>query len=103
MPLPTSRSPIARWGLLLSAGALLASCGDDARQRNPITGPAALPPSLVRASAVGKSFTLDADFDQGTLVNVNHDAPNGNQLQLNSSSGTVPFIWVALSQRCTIA
>ena len=48
-------------------------------------------------------YTLDADFDQGTLVNVNHDAPNSNQLQLNSSSGTFPFIWIALSQRCTIA
>ena len=48
-------------------------------------------------------YTLDADFDQGTLINVNHDAPNSNQLQLNSSSGTFPFIWIALSQRCTIA
>jgi hypothetical protein len=48
-------------------------------------------------------YTTDADFDQGTLVNVNHDAPNNNQLQLNESSGTFPFIWVALSQRCTIA
>jgi uncharacterized repeat protein (TIGR01451 family) len=48
-------------------------------------------------------YTLDADFDQGTLVNVNHDAPNSNQLQLNTASGTFPFIWVALSLRCTIA
>jgi hypothetical protein len=48
--------------------------------------------------------TVDADFDKGTLVNVNHDAPNGNQLQLNSGqSGTFKFIWVALSGRCTIA
>jgi hypothetical protein len=48
-------------------------------------------------------YTLDANFDQGTLVNVNHDAPNSNQLQLNTESGTFPFIWIALSQRCTIA
>jgi hypothetical protein len=48
-------------------------------------------------------YTTDADFDQGTLVNVNHDAPNNNQLQLNETSGAFPFIWVALSQRCTIA
>jgi hypothetical protein len=48
-------------------------------------------------------YTTDADFDQGTLVNVNHDAPNSNQLQLNTVSGTFPFIWIALSQRCTIA
>jgi uncharacterized repeat protein (TIGR01451 family) len=57
------------------------------------------------APVVGSNvlYTVDADFDQGTLVNVNHDAPNSNQLQLNSSSGTFPFIWIALSQRCTIA
>jgi streptogramin lyase len=48
-------------------------------------------------------YTLDADFDQGTLVNLNHDAPNANQLQLNTTSGTFPFIWIALSLRCTIA
>ncbi len=48
-------------------------------------------------------YTLDADFDQGLKVNLNHDAPNGDQLQLNTASGTFPFIWVALSQRCTIA
>ncbi len=62
--------------------------------------------SLLLAStawAQSRTFTLDADFDEGTLVNVNHNAPNNNQLQLNTSSGTFPFIWVALSQRCTIA
>ena len=48
-------------------------------------------------------YTSDADFDQGTLVNVNHDTPNNDQLQLNTESGTFPFIWIALSQRCTIA
>ena len=48
-------------------------------------------------------YTLDADFDQGTLTNVNHDAPNNDQLQLNESTSTFPFIWIALSQRCTIA
>ncbi|MCA1707593.1 MAG: hypothetical protein LC808_31710, partial [Actinobacteria bacterium] len=49
------------------------------------------------------TYTDDADFEKGTLVNVNHDAPNNNQLQLNKTSGTFRFIWVALSQRCTIA
>lgn len=48
-------------------------------------------------------YTLDADFDKGTLVNVNHDAPRNNQLQLNATTSTFPFIWVALSVRCTIA
>jgi hypothetical protein len=49
------------------------------------------------------TYTLDADFNKGTMVNVNHDAPNGNQLQLNTETSTFPFIWVALSVRCTIA
>ncbi|MEX0817212.1 MAG: hypothetical protein WD027_07185, partial [Gaiellales bacterium] len=44
-------------------------------------------------------YTLDAQFDQGTLVNVNHDAPRNNQLQLNATTSTFPFIWVALSVR----
>jgi hypothetical protein len=60
-------------------------------------------PASGTVSGTNVNYTLDIDFDQGTLVNVNHDAPNNNQLQLNSSSGTFPFIWIALSQRCTIA
>jgi hypothetical protein len=48
------------------------------------------------------TYTLDGDFDKGTLVNTNHDAPNNNQLQLNKNTSTFPFIWIALSQRCTI-
>lgn len=57
------------------------------------------------ASVPGTSvtYTTDADFDQGVLTNVNHDAPNNDQLQLNETTSTFPFIWVALSQRCTIA
>jgi streptogramin lyase len=49
------------------------------------------------------TYTLDADFQKGTLVNVNHDAPNSNQLQLNAETSTFPSIWVSLSLRCTIA
>ena len=58
---------------------------------------------MLTTSGTNNLYTLDADFDQGTLVNINHDAPNNNQLQLNTTSGTFPFVWVALSQRCTIA
>ena len=50
-----------------------------------------------------QQYTTDAQFNEGTLVNVNHDTPTDNQLQLNRASGTFPFIWIALSQRCTIA
>lgn len=49
------------------------------------------------------AYTVDADFDRGTSVNVNHTAPNTNQLQLNTATTTFPFIWIALSGRGTIA
>ena len=29
-----------------------------------------------------ETYTLDTEFDVGTLVNVNHESPNNNQLQL---------------------
>ena len=47
-------------------------------------------------------YTFDADFDQGILVNVNHNAPNNDQLQLNSQATAFNFIWVAASGRGTI-
>jgi sugar lactone lactonase YvrE len=54
-------------------------------------------------SGADVTYTSDADWDQGTLVNTNHTAPNSNQLQLNEDTSTFPFIWVALSARGTIA
>lgn len=54
-------------------------------------------------TGVDVTYSTDEDFDKGVLVNVTHTAPNSHQLQLNQSSGAFPFIWVALSQRCTIA
>ncbi len=48
------------------------------------------------------TYTLDADFDQGTLAGVNHDAPNNNQLQLNGQGQPFGFIWIAASGRGTI-
>ena len=47
-------------------------------------------------------YTLDADFDKGTAVNLNHEVVP-DQLQLNEDTSTFPFVWVSLSQRCTIA
>jgi uncharacterized repeat protein (TIGR01451 family) len=46
-------------------------------------------------------YTLDADFDQGVLFNVNHDAPNHDELRLNQVTTPFPFIWVAASVRGT--
>ena len=48
------------------------------------------------------TYTLDADFDQGTLLNVNHDFPNNNQLQLNSVSTPFPYVNIACSARGTV-
>jgi streptogramin lyase len=60
---------------------------------------------VLTTSAAGvdpRTFTLDADFDRGTLVNLNHDAPNGDQLQLNGISGEPGFIWVSVSTTGTV-
>ncbi len=45
-----------------------------------------------------RTYTLDADFDEGTLVNVNHDAPNNGQLQLDvTTSPELPSMQTARS------
>lgn len=46
---------------------------------------------------------LDADFDLGALINLNHTAPNNNQLQLNppGQAGSFPFVNIACSGRGT--
>ncbi len=31
-------------------------------------------------NTVSRTYTLDADFDEGNMINVNHDAPNNDQL-----------------------
>jgi YVTN family beta-propeller protein len=46
------------------------------------------------------TYTLDADFDEGTLINVVHDP--SDQLQLDDTTTPFPFIWVAASARGTI-
>lgn len=48
-----------------------------------------------------RTYTTDADFDLGTLINVNHDSPNNNQLQLNRLSTPFPFVNIAASARGT--
>jgi DNA-binding beta-propeller fold protein YncE len=50
-----------------------------------------------------KTFTLDKDFDEGSLVNINHDDPQKDQLQLNTAGKAINYIWIALSGRGTIA
>lgn len=57
------------------------------------------------SSALGDSgsrtYTLDADFDEGTLINVTHDTVP-DQLQLIDQGEAFNFIWVAASGRGTI-
>ena len=48
-----------------------------------------------------KTFTLDADFDLGNLLNLNHTSPNNNQLQLNTVTQPFPFVNIAASARGT--
>jgi hypothetical protein len=48
-----------------------------------------------------RTYTEDADFDEGLFLNLNHD-PNHDQLQIDSVTTTFPFIWIALSGRGTI-
>lgn len=69
---------------------------------------AALTTSLMSVATVASAtppgnpgeYTLNADFNQGTLVNVNYDTPD--QLQLDNESTPFNFIWVAASSRGTI-
>lgn len=49
-----------------------------------------------------RTYTTDADFAEGTLVNLNFDAPNNNQLQLNQGTAAFPFVNIAASNRGTV-
>lgn len=55
------------------------------------------------ASAGSVTYTLDADFDLGTLQNINHDNPNNNQLQLNVSGVGFPILWIANAGEDTLS
>lgn len=48
--------------------------------------------SLVQPSHQ-RTYTIDADFNEGTLVGVEHDTIH-DQLQLSKTNTTLPFIWV---------
>jgi streptogramin lyase len=51
-------------------------------------------------SGTPATYTLDADFDDGSLINVVH-SPN-DQLQLSDKTTAFNFIWVAASSRGTV-
>ena len=47
-----------------------------------------------------RTYTTDADFDQGTQFNVIHDV--ANQLQIDHTAREFDFLWVAVSSKGTI-
>lgn len=47
-----------------------------------------------------RTYTLNADFDQGTLFNVIHET--ANQLELDHTAREFDFLWVAVSSKGTI-
>jgi hypothetical protein len=53
--------------------------------------------------AAEKTYTQDADFAIGLLDGVNYNAPNGNQLQLNSVGTTFPVAWIANAGEDTVS
>jgi len=55
-----------------------------------------------QSALADRVYTTDEDFDLGTLVDVNHDEPNNNQLQLNTTGTSFVFVNVAASARGTI-
>lgn len=61
---------------------------------------ATAPALLAQTPVCERTYTLDADFDEGTLLNVNHDVPD--QLQLNRITTPFPFVNIACSARGTV-
>lgn len=55
------------------------------------------------AQSASKTYTLDADFDLGSLSGVNHAAPNNNQLQLSAVGTTFPVMWIANAGEDTVS
>ena len=69
-----------------------------------LTLPLLATPIAVAAPVPGLDvlYTLDADFDQGVLQDVNHDAPDSDQLQLDRTNAFFPYVNVAASARGTM-
>ena len=61
-----------------------------------------VPSGAAPVEAADMAYTTSADFAKGTSVNLNSDDV-ADQLQLNKQISTFPFIWIALSDRETIA
>ncbi|MGX7827008.1 hypothetical protein ACTG9Q_18145 [Actinokineospora sp. 24-640] len=62
----------------------------------------AIPAAAAPVAGTDVLYTRDADFDQGVLEDVNHDAPNNDQLQLDRTNTFFPYVNVAASARGTM-
>ena len=73
-------------------------------QHRHVLGPIALATALIssHAWAATQTYTLDADFGQGTLVGVNYTAV-ANQLQLNVTGSSFPVLWIANAGEDTLS
>ncbi|NHJ20927.1 MAG: hypothetical protein EAX91_08300 [Candidatus Lokiarchaeota archaeon] len=59
-------------------------------------------PSLGNPLVSSRTYTFDADFDEGTLVNLEHDTVH-DQLQLSTEQITLPYIWVPNTGQGTVS
>ncbi|MFX0205637.1 MAG: PKD domain-containing protein [Candidatus Hodarchaeota archaeon] len=50
-------------------------------------------PTKANSVVTSRTYTLDEDFDEGTLVGVEHETVH-DQLQLSKEQITLPFIWI---------
>ncbi|HEU0293222.1 MAG TPA: CSLREA domain-containing protein, partial [Anaerolineales bacterium] len=57
-------------------------------------------PSPTLRPVSSRTYTLNADFDEGTSINVVHSV--ADQLQLDDTSQPFKFIWVAVSSKGTV-
>jgi hypothetical protein len=51
----------------------------------------------------GRNFTVNADFEDGTLINLDPNTPAADQLQRCTLARPLPYLWVPVSGRGTVA
>lgn len=59
-------------------------------------------PAAAAVAGTNVLYTVDADFDEGTAQDVNHDSPNDDQLQLDRGTVFFPYVNIAASARGTM-
>jgi hypothetical protein len=68
----------------------------------PVAPAAFVAPAEAVVAGTDVLYTLDADFDEGVLQDVNHDAPDNDQLQLDRTNVFFPYVNIAASARGTM-